>query len=603
MARRKFKITTSLGTSYVNPANDDEIVYKWKKSDNINYTLELSTKLIFRNDTKQGINDFTLLYDFEKNISTRCEDITVEIYKVCNGTDVLEFTGTMPLSSGEWDLDRCTVSLSLVPKNDIYDCINNNKKNVKVPVAECTPFASAIHAPPIIQIPDFYLYDHDGTDFIFLAIRRFTANSLVYDPQPFLGDPYEVQYPYGLFAHLCYRVIQVMLNECGYERGQEILRSDYFDWNAKGDTIGYIGSSIPKLPLTWDKYSYPNGGSFPGPTGGPGYYNRWLYLPRTPGINYYTGQTNKLTHLLFMPKSNANNVTASDWEYFFTPDGDFNSNAFSFEDIEKIWATMFQAYWFIDTDGAIRVEHISWFENNSALYDTTNSTNAPRNEANQKYKYKDELAPKKEIFLFSANRDKINGRVENYANQNNEILYDSICTNKDNTNNEKTYSLPQVTTDIKALDSKNDPDIAEFYDNSGINLFTCEFGVTYDKGQQLPYGWYGGNVDATNPSEVLRYSADLTAYPNAHIQWGNLIRWYLKSQRVLTQGVNGQDTITFDARTIKTKEQVPVLYQLCCNDTFEPRQALVRTSLGDGEIYEAEFNTKTNIVTIKTLHQ
>lgn len=603
MARRKFKITTSLGSSYVNPANDDEIIYKWKKSSFINYTKELSTKLIFRNDSKQGITDFDLLYSFEQNISTRCEDITLEIYKVCNGTDVLEFTGTMPLSSGEWDLDRCTVAISLTAQNDVYDCINNNKKSIKVPVAECTPYAEAISTSSVVVIPDFYLYDHDGTDFVFLAIRQFTANSLVYDPQPYYSSSGgEVQYPYGLFAHLCYRVVQKMLLECGYELGNEFLRSDFFDWNAKGDTVGYVASSTPKLPLNLTRDYYPNG-VFPGPSDGAGYYNRWLYVPKTPGINYYTGQTNRLTNLLFMPKSNANNVSASDWEYPATLDFEQNANAFSFEDIEKIWANMFQAYWFIDSDGVMRVEHESWFENNASIYNTTDATNAPRNEANKKYKYKEELAPKKEIFLFSANRDKINGRVENSPNQNNEILYSSICTNKNNDNNEKTYSLPQVTTDIKALDSKNDPSIAEFYDNSGINLFTCDFGTPYDVGTHLTYPYKGANVDATNPSEVLKDSSDLTSYPNAHIQWGNLIRRYLKSGRVLMQGVNGADTIDFDARTIKTKEQVPVLYQLCCDEDFNPTQATVITSLGNGEVEEAEHNTKTNIVKIKTLHQ
>lgn len=601
MARRKFKITTSLGSSYVNPANDNKIVYKWKKSDNINYTLELSTKLIFRNDIKEGITDFDLLYGFEKNISTRCEDITLEIYKVCNGVDILEFTGTMPLASGEWDLDRCNVALSLVAKNDVYDCINNNKKNIKVSVSELTPFANDIHSTNSAAAP-FYLYDYISGNYVFLDIGSFTANALVYDPQPWLyASGSEIRYPYGTFATLCYRVVQRMLLECGYTNCEEVLRSDYFDWNATGDTVGYIASSIPKLPLTLSREKYPLG-TLPGPTDGPGYCNRWIYLPRTPGINYYTGQTNQLTHLLFMPKSNANNLTASTWEEPTTPDNEENSNAFSFEDIEKIWAIMFQAYWFIDSDGVMRVEHESWFENNAALYDTTDATNAPRNQANKKYKYKEELAPKKEIFLFSANRDKINGRVENYANQNNEILYGSICTNKNNDNNEKTYSLPQVTTDIKALNSKNDPDIAEFYDNSGINLFVCEFSTVSDIKDDVSMNYKFGLVDATNPSEVLRYSADLTTYPNAHIQWGNLIRWYLKSNRVLTQGVNGSDTITFDAQTIKTKEQVPVLYQLCCDETFDPRQALVRTSIGDGEIQEAEYDTSTNIIKIKTLH-
>lgn len=598
MTNRVYKIITSSGSRVVTPINDSELVYNYKKKENsINYDLELKTTLVFTNNRKNSNNDFDFFYSYESDISLRCENMTCEIYKICKGKEVLEFTGIIPLKEGIWDLDRCRVELKLLTANDTYDCIDKNKTDTDLPIAFFCPISGAPSAGD--PQPSFYLYDNVSGNTVFLAINQFTINSLVYNSNPWTqGSSGEIKYPYGLFATLCYGIIHRLLqNICGRDYDSEMLRSDFFDWNAKGDAPGYIPSVIPKLSNSLPINEYPVGGlPF-------NYALRYIFLPKTPGINYVTGQTNRLTHLLFMTKSNANDNTASAWEEDVDGNLIINTNKLTFEDIEQIWATMFNAYWFIDTDGCMRVEHISYFNSNAITYNSLSAENKKYNSANNKYTYIKTLLPKKEIFRFSANRDVLNGQAELlYTNKNNEIFYDSICVNNDEKNNEKNIDLLKVTTDIIALNSKNVTSVTEFYNNEGLMLFVCDFSATTNVHYYSP-NYYGGQVDCNSLSELLLNSTDLTLYENGHLQWANLIRRYLRDNRPLSQGKNGNEIINFTSRTIKSKQQKNIILKYCCdNDKFTPNQAQIITELGTGDIDEAEYNTKTNLIKITALH-
>lgn len=588
--KRIFKVITSTEERFVTPINDSDLVYSYKKPSGIalNYKKELKTKLIFTNDSKTNRDDFDFFYSYESNISTRCEDIVCEIYKVCNGVKALEFTGIIPLTSGDWDLDKCKVTLKLESYNDTYDCIEDNKKDTTIPIA----YACGITGSDLdtTQSTPFYLYETDGSDTYHLIINNFEIGLWNYFPKTITSNTSFAQAPYCLFAYLCHLIVGELLVKCGREVGEEMIRSDYFDWNAKGDTPGYIPCAMTKLNTNLPSSSYPTGT----------YNDRFIFLPTEAGINYVTGQTNKLTHLLVMPKSNANDETASDWEAIYGSGGAPNENKVAFEDIENIWATMFNAYWFIDTDGCMRVEHISWFNNNSSIYNSTANPHSDFNIAKRKYSYKRELAPRKEIFKFSANRDNLNGRVEtSLDNKYNEIFYDSICVKGNN--DKKEYTLSKITTDYLALNSKNSG-LGDYYDNNGLMLFTCEFDVRFNERLHISNPYYVAQINCENIPETLLLSTSPTTYYNGHLQWANLIRRYLRDKRVLNKGINGNDTIMFTERTVKTKVQKDIILKHCCEDNFNPNQALIITDLGIGDIEEAEYNTKTEIIKITALH-
>lgn len=664
--KRKYKVITTSGTRYVTPINDSELIYKFKRNESkISFRKELETKLTFVNDSKTANDDFSFFYGYESDVSTRCEEITCEIYKVCNGADVLEFTGIIPLVSGEWDIDKCKVTLKIETKNDVYECIKENKKETNFPVSQFMPYFNS--APDIgctYTVDDydsdyinhyfgtingvFGLYDtvvpavftpiynvgevvcvlSDGSKWravgnnVWVTVHGFDSTFIVsggfnvYD-EPISGlnhflttatlgirglfflertDPVNSSFfniPYISFAVLCYAVVAELLVKCGREQNNttEYLRSDFFDWNAKGDTPGYVASSITKIDTSLPDASFPD----------PEY--RFIYLPRIPGINYVTGQSNHLTHLTYLPKSNANNISASEWEQPFEPLGDANSNKLSFEEIEKIWATEFDAFWFIDSDGCMRVEHRTWFNNNAVIYDSTTPDNQIWNVANRKFRFRTDLSPKKEIFKFSANRDILNGRLDTgNANKNNEILYEGVCVNNNNDNNEVEYVLDKVVTDVNAIDSKNQS-LADKYDNNGIFMCTVGFSSPAYTGLDTSSSYYKSLTDATCEKETLLNTISPTLYENGHLQWANLIRRYLKENRVLTVGVNGAETITFSARTRRTKEQKDIILKYCCDlEMFNPNQGQVITELGTGDIDEATYNTKTEIIKITALH-
>jgi hypothetical protein len=674
--KRIFKITSTSGSRFVYPINDDSLLYKWKKlKDSINYELELTSRLIFTNNAKEGIDDFTYFYGFEKNVLTRCETLTVEIFKVCNGLNVLEFKGIMPLNGGEWNLDRCEVSFEVKNSTSIYDCISDNKKETSIPISQYMPQVNGnpdvscgftlpdydtdaanryFGTPPVAGLPfgfydttvsgeyePIYIYGDtvcitsDGSTWTAVGngvwsktspyADHVTGNLFnIYDESPTVGqwtfitnvklntanyfynerenpvaeNTFDV--PYQSFAMLCTAIVHELLVKCGRDTDLPMLRSDFFDWNATGDVTGYIPSVITKLPLDLSADHYP--------TGSITSIFKYVFLPITPGINYVTGQPNHLTHLQFMPKSNANNNSANEWEqYYFTPDGivfNFSDNKFTFEDLEKLWAYAFGAYWFIDADGCMRVEHLSYFNNIGLVYNSTISPNERYNQSNNKYIYEKDLLPQLERFKFSQNKDFINGAVETgIVNKNNEIFYEGVCVNLNESSNEVDYAVSKVVTDVRCLDSANNGD-SDLYDKNGLFLFTVSFSAkTNEEPEQFGKPHYLALAESTIENEQLYLNASPTLYENAHVQWGNLIRRYLRDNSVLITGKNGADIITFTAKTRKSKVQQNVIIRQCCDDvSFNPLQASIITQLGTGIVDEAEYNTKTEIIKIKVLH-
>jgi len=668
MAKRKYKVTTTEGSRYLNPVNDDSLIYNWRlKEDSILYDLTLTSKLIFVKD------DFEFLFQYANDISRRCEIIICEIYKNCGGVDVLEHTGRISIQSGEWDLDKCLVKIALETESSLKDKIDNIKGDTQIPVSYIESglnsgpdmvytyslttydtgeagyfflsinglhklfnwlpgFGTEVGAVGDVMyivsdttyytyFPDgywrkchyydtkydargYYLYDYDISGKpTYIMPKKLNIKSLFFNERVApLSDGTSLKLPYMSFGKLCYYVVRELLVACGRDFDKEQLRSDFFDWNPKGDTAGYIASVVPKLDLTLATSAYPSGE----------HSDRFIFLPTVPGINYVTGQSNKLTHLMYLPKSNSNNAYAGEWEspVIANDDGaggyvfNLNSNRLAFEDIEHIWATVFHAFWFIDTDGCMRVEHISWFTNNAHLYDSTNALNKNLNIANRKFKFNKDKLYEYEVFRFSANRDRLNGNVETgYDNQYNEIFYDSVCVSKKGEKKVKEYVVPLVNTDITGIDSANNSDIAEFYDVKGI--FLCTVGIespTFIVAN--PANTFNQGVTILNSqSETLMNTTNPITFENGHLQWANLIRRYLLDRRMLRVGKNGIDTINFTARTIKTKEQENVrLIQCCGDDAFDPTQATIKTDFGEGIIEEAELNTKTNTIKIKALH-
>jgi len=604
--KRKFVVTISSVETEVFPLNGNDLEYKFKTiKDTINFEKTLETRLIFGNNSKTGIYDYNFFYGYESNSATKCQEIQITIYRRCNNTWVEEFIGVVALNEGQWDLDRCTVSHTVKNYTSTYDKIKNYKTDTLNPLSYFCYFGEYTESmgTPVGTDDHTYLYTFISGSPVFICIERLISSAGYIAPRGH-SSGFGSQYPYLLFGTFCRELVGQMFGQIGHTYGDEQLHSDFFDWNAIGDTPGYVSSGTPPIPPS---AVVPN--SLNTAAG-----RKDMYIAYDRGINYVTGQPNKLTHLIIAPKSNINNISASQWEEDFAIvlnpttgllEGFANSNKITFADLEKFWATTFNAYWFIDTDGSMRVEHISWFINNSHLYDSTSPTNMKYNIAKRKYEYDKNDLPNTESFKFSQNRDILNGGIiDPYSNKNNEIFYDSICVNNEDGVNIKEYELPKFVTDIGAIHS--DVIRPGIYDKKGgfmSQVYFSALSATYAGsgvgGGPLLLAW----TRATIENDSLTLSASPSNYENGHIQWANLIRRYLKDNRILSVGKNGTDTINFTSRVVKSKKQKDIIIENCCEDEeFIPELALVRTELGDGSIEEAVYSTKNNTIKMIIRH-
>jgi|GEM_PF-6955772 len=295
--------------------------------------------------------------------------------------------------------------------------------------------------------------------------------------------------------------------------------SDFFDWNAYGITPGYA-----------------------------------------PGINYVTGSTNRLTDITIAQKSDIINYLSSN---------PATKGLITFDKIERILAIAFNAFWYVDVQNILRIEHLSFF-NRAVAYDANIAPNNKFNIAKNKYDYDKTKMPKFEKYLFAEMMFTDFLGVP--------IFYDSLCVDQDSERNKKEYSLDFVTTDLYSL----------FLDPVSAN----KVGFVLISNNVL-----GGVYTALTEVGMLSN----TSVTNGHLSWANLHNNYHKHGRVLKQGFMNNILTTFI--TVRpTKKQKDIIIKICCTDIFDPLVQLYKTELGNGILDEAEENLKTGIIKMSLKH-
>ena len=107
------------------PSND-ELKFKWsrEKEQMFIFRKKLNTSLIFVNNVKGGVSDFDKLYAVESSTIFNCQDVQLNVYMICEGSEHLWFRGKLAFVEGDWDVDHCV--LRITPRVfDVYDCIFN----------------------------------------------------------------------------------------------------------------------------------------------------------------------------------------------------------------------------------------------------------------------------------------------------------------------------------------------------------------------------------------------------------------------------------------------------------------------------------------------
>lgn len=302
--------------------------------------------------------------------------------------------------------------------------------------------------------------------------------------------------------------------------------SDFFGWNPVGDAPGYSAGN---------NYVLVN-----------------LGFPVT---------TNFLTNITIAQKSDIISYNSSN---------PATKGVITFDKLEKIWLFMFNAYWFIDSQNRLRIEHISYF-NRTVAYNANVSPHAIFNVAKNKYNYDKTKMPKFEKFSMAEMM------FTDFIGTS--IYYDNLCVDQDSSSNTKERALDFITTDLYAL----------FIDPASANKI----------GFVLMANNVVNNAYTVAVEQGVISAANIT---NGHLSWANLHNYYHRHNRVLIQGFMNNVLTTF-ASAKPTKVQKEIIIKFCCGNTFDPLIQLYKTELGDGILDEAEENTEKGTIKMTLLQQ
>jgi hypothetical protein len=306
-------------------------------------------------------------------------------------------------------------------------------------------------------------------------------------------EPGQIDYTHGRdFGDVLSFVVR---KTCGKITG---IVSDFFEINPVGDTPGYVA-----------------------------------------GQNYVTGDTNKLKNMVIYQKSDFIDPAASN---------PATIGEISWKEIAQLLYTAFNAYWFIDEQMRLRIEHISWFTRSA----TITTVGLPINRGFKRFKYDRPEIPKREKFLFmeALDVDFLGLPVE----------YDSLCSSPDKTDE---YSVGRFTTDVNTVYS-----LPSIIDNDGFVL-VC--------------------IDQSDNTIIDREVALLSGVTknNAHLSWANLQYNYLRYNRPLLNGIMNNIPETFITAK-RTKRQTGIKYTGNCCTEIDPLNDLITSELGDGQIDKIE---------------
>ena len=231
---------------------------------------------------------------------------------------------------------------------------------------------------------------------------------------------------------------------------------------------------------------------------------------------------------------------------------DNNTDAYklSFKEITEQIRDILQVYWFIDADGKVRFEHEKYFV--AWVTDSTPITVPTTGEIDKRMlKYEKSQIASIEQFSWpqSANTDFI-GK---------DILYNNFET----TNNTKSYSISQFTTDLKyVIDNLADAS------NSGLALYHCNLLTGIDNADLYEVAITTGALSASG-------------FSNAAFSWANLHDDYWTWSRMASDATMNGTAVTMDS-SIRFLQQEGVRFHYAT--AINPYTAMTTTLTGGAPV-------------------
>lgn len=560
------------------------IEWAWEKNKESNEAFKrkkLTSTLVFKKD------QFFIFYDLDRS-KYRCEKILIEVHRACDEIFTLFWSGYIALIDGEYDRDKCSVTLK-VRNDDEYTCILNSYGKEKdfiggigAPASvedvkftqgeiESKECISPTYYEPGVWYPEASNYPQNTSCLDNPSTWTFVTNVLV-NVRIYQPDPRIDEYAFEVESRFIREKI-ITLNSFGPPSGDgwTVIANDgtsstyvrpasaNFDTLSSGpikngrklnDVIQYLLTDC-ELTLVSDFFNYNPDNSHP---------QNFAY---TYAETYYKD-------LIIWQKSDVKRqprrITNSNGDSRILP---FESATKAFIKLKELldWLNkMYNVQWAI-IGNTFRVEHYTfWKSSRQNLIDLT------ENKAilgNYNYKYISEELPSSETWKWMEETDKkdFDGTP---------IIYSETCSYDDNETKDEEYPINKVTTNIEYIIT-NPSEISD----TGFVIASTENSVIQS--------------DLCKITNQVKLNG-----PNA---LSNLLYYLHRHGRPQRQGTMNNEEEEFFFPTPK-RQGPEIVLPMCCEEieTFDTNFR-VKTQLGWGDIDTAKFSDPRGLMTLNLLHE
>ena len=596
----RYELTDRFGTMDITPLGEGDFSIKYNRETDGKYfySKTFQGKIMFTGEI------FKRLKRIERSIYI-CTTQRLKVFRKCNAGEMLIFDGFFKLTEGEWDEDKCRVTLKF-EKNTPDKCLKDNKSkkinllaeinpkitvktstagggvfeykhcNANVPISPSTPYGGYVwcgSGNP--EDGNWQVYQHE----------EMFDGSIGISPEP-NAPPQGVwrastSYVREIVELLCSEAPPagwVLLEDNCATTGKKKYAKNVTLYECKHtsnyqDQNNYSSSYECKiLGATNESATIDNGMEL----------NKIIQLfvnqfcadvqvvsdffqinpQNLSSINYVTGEPTQVDNLILFQKSDVKrpNVSGNAWKAEWT-----------FDKLMETLNILFNVSYSLE-NGIFRLEHISWFSRNAGL-NLTLPAFQKWTKGKRKYSYDVGDIPIRENWKFK--------EAISYAwGWNAQIDYAGACAIGSNENAEKNYVIDELTTDVQlCLDNpSSDSNVVE--DLGFVLIATKKYNGEY---------FIITEADATYGTRL-----------NNSLSFNKLVRRYHFHNRPLKKGILNGDNVTFiTTKPLKKGEKLTV--PLCCETTFNPNDT-VTTDLGVGIVDGAQFNLRAETLELDLLY-
>ena len=596
----RYELTDRFGTMDVAPLGEGDFSIKYNRETDGKYfySKTFQGKIMFTGEI------FKRLKRIERSIYI-CTTQRLKVFRKCNAGEMLIFDGFFKLTEGDWDDDKCRVTLKF-EKNTPDKCLKDNKSKKINLLAEINPKITVKtssagggvfeykHCNANVQVSPSTPYvgfvwcgsgsPEDGNWQVYQHEEMFDG-SIGISPEP-IAPPQGIwmantSYVREIVELICSEIPPVglvLLEDNCATTGKKKYAKNVTLYDCKytsnyQDQNNYSSSYQCKiLGAANESATIDNGMEL----------NKVIQLfvnqfcagvqvisdffqinpQNLSSVNYVTGLENQVNNLILFQKSDVKrpNVSGNAWKAEWT-----------FDKLMETLNFLFNVSYSLE-NGVFRLEHISWFSRNAGL-NLTLPAFEKWVKGKRKYSYDVGDIPIRENWKFK--------EAINYAGGwNAQIDYAGACAIGSNKDAENNYVIDELTTDVQlCLDNpSSDSNVVE--DLGFVLIATKKYNGEY---------FIITEADTTYGTRL-----------NNSLSFNKLVRRYHFHNRPLNKGILNGDNVTFiTTKPIKKGEKLTV--PLCCETTFDPNNT-VTTELGVGIVDGAQFNLMAETLELDLLY-